>query len=139
TRLAIPAHAGQVALIARATPTAAIAPAAQATPTQVQSLLNAWAARYGVSEAGARGVLQTLPTTRQFVEQVLVGRPLPRTVDGDIQVGVLFLRHLLHTFGGNERLALAAWYEGPELVKQGSILPVTNTFVDDVLALESRV
>lgn len=159
TRLAIPAHAGQVALVARATPTAAIAPAAQATPTQVQSLLNAWAARYGVSqplvralawmesgyqpavvsEAGARGVLQTLPTTRQFVEQVLVGRPLPRTVDGDIQVGVLFLRHLLHTFGGNERLALAAWYEGPELVKQGSILPVTNTFVDDVLALESRV
>ena len=159
TRLSIPIETRRITVVAQATPTAAIAPAAGATSSEVPSLLNSWAAHYGVSQAlvralawmesgyqptvvskaGARGVLQTLPTTRQYVEQVLVGKPLPTTVDGDIQVGVLFLRHLLQTFGGNERLALAAWYEGPELVKQGSILPVTTTFVDDVMALESRV
>jgi len=159
TRLKIPTVSLHVAEVAQAIPAAAIVPAAQATPTEIPSLLDTWAARYGVSEplvralawmesgyqpnvvskAGARGVLQTLPTTRQYVEQVLVGSPLPQTVEGDIQVGVLFLRHLLRTFGGDERLALAAWYEGPELVKQGQIVADTSTFVDDVLALKSRV
>ncbi len=48
-----------------------------------------------VSSAGARGVLQTLPTTRVYVETVLAGRQIPHTVDGDIEVGILYLRHLL--------------------------------------------
>ena len=48
-----------------------------------------------VSSVGARGVLQVLPKTRDFVEQVLVGHPVPQTLDGDIEVGVLYLRHLL--------------------------------------------
>jgi len=159
TRLTIPIKVARVAEVVQATPAAAIVPAAQATPNQIPALLDTWAARYGVSQplvralawmesgyqpgvvskAGARGVLQTLPSTRQYVEQVLVGRPVPQTVDGDIEVGVLFLRHLLQTFDGNERLALAGWYEGPELVKQGAIVADTQTFVDDVIALESRV
>ena len=44
-----------------------------------------------------------LPTTRDYVEQVLVGKRVPHTVDGDIEVGVLYLRHLLARFGGDER------------------------------------
>jgi LysM repeat protein len=150
TRLRVPA----VAPAAATTP-----PALRATPTDVRTTLNAWAARSGVSpslvralawmesgnqpsvvsKAGARGVLQTLPTTRQFVEQVLVGHPLPNTVDGDVEAGVLFLRHLLREFGGDERLALAAWYQGPQAVRSEGILPETKLFVDDVLALQSRM
>jgi len=92
-----------------------------------------------VSSAGARGVLQTLPTTRAYVETVLVGHPIPHTVDGDIEVGVLYLRHLLQAFNGNERLALAAWYEGERAVRERGIYKVSKPFVDDVLALRARM
>ena len=45
-------------------------------------------------------------------------RPIPPTLDGDIEVGVLVLRHLLDQFGGDERLALAGWYQGEAAVKK---------------------
>jgi LysM repeat protein len=145
--------AGKRLTIPVATPAASMA-----TSADIRARLDAWAAREGVSQplvralawmesgyqprivssAGALGVLQTLPSTRQFVEEVLVGHPIARTVDGDIEVGVLFLRHLLGKFGGDERLALAAWYQGPEHVP-AAILPETNTFVANVLALKGRV
>ena len=63
-----------------------------------------------VSPAGAVGVLQTLPSTRKYVETVLKGSQIPQTVDGDVEVGVLYLKHLLDVFHGNEALALAGWY-----------------------------
>ena len=134
-------------------------PAVQSTSTAVRTTLDVWAARSGVPEslvralawmvsgyqpsvvsnAGAQGVMQTLPVTRAFVEQVLVGHPLPRTLDGDVEVGVLYLRHLLQLFDGNQQLALAAWYQGADAVKKEGILPITKTFVADVLALEARM
>jgi peptidoglycan hydrolase-like protein with peptidoglycan-binding domain len=134
-------------------------PALEATPAGIQGRLDTWSARLGVSphlvralawmesgdqprvvsSAGARGILQTLPSTRQYVEEVLVGHPLPHTVDGDIEVGVLYLRHLLQRFGGNEQLALAGWYEGEDAVRNQGIFAVTKPFVADVLALETRM
>jgi len=130
-----------------------------ATPTQVRERLDYWAGHYGlsphllralawmesgyqpnvVSKAGARGVLQTLPVTRDFVEQVLVGHPLPASLDGDIETGVLYLRHLLGNFGGSERLALAAWYQGEKAVREHGIFKVTKPFVTGVLALKARM
>lgn len=125
----------------------------------VRSMLDRWSARLGVdqhlvralawmesgfqtrivSDAGARGVLQTLPSTRQYVEDVLAGRKIPRTVDGDIEVGVLYLRHLLQVFRGNERLALAGWYQGELAVRQHGLYKVTKPFVANVLALRTRM
>jgi LysM repeat protein len=125
----------------------------------VQAMLDAWSARLGVdqhlvralawmesgfqtrlvSNVGARGVLQTLPTTRRYVENVLAGRPLPHTVDGDVEVGVLYLRHLLQVFNGDERLALAGWYQGERAVKERGLYKVTKPFVADVLALRTRM
>ena len=92
-----------------------------------------------VSSAGARGVLQLLPSTRQYVQTVLVGHPLPRTLDGDVEAGVLLIRHLLAEFGGDQRLALAAWYQGAAAVRQRGLYAVTKPFVADVLALEARM
>jgi soluble lytic murein transglycosylase-like protein len=92
-----------------------------------------------VSDAGARGVLQTLPTTREYVETVLAGHPIPHTVDGDIEVGILYLRHLLQVFHGNERLALAGWYQGERAVRAHGLYKVTKPFVADVLALRARM
>jgi peptidoglycan hydrolase-like protein with peptidoglycan-binding domain len=127
--------------------------------SEVPSLLDDWAAKLGVSEhlvralawmesgyqpdvvssVGAQGVLQVMPTTRDFVEQVLVGHPVPQTLDGEIEVGVLYLRHLLDQFHGNTGLALGAWYEGEAAVRQFGLYKVTKPFVTDVLALQSRM
>ena len=92
-----------------------------------------------VSSAGARGVLQTLPTTREYVETVLVGRKIPHTVDGDVEVGVLYLKHLLNAFGGDEKLALAGWYQGERSVRANGPLDVSKSFAANVLALKQRM
>lgn len=92
-----------------------------------------------VSSAGARGVMQTLPSTRAYVETVLAGHPIPETVDGDIEVGVLYLRHLLQVFKGDESLALAGWYQGEEAVREHGVYNVSKPFVANVLALRTRM
>jgi LysM repeat protein len=137
----------------------AAAPALTPQRVDVRSLLDQWSARLGVdrhlvralawmesgfqteivSSAGARGVLQTLPTTRTYVETVLAGRKIPQSVDGDVEVGVLYLKHLLQRFGGDERLALAGWYQGEVAVQKYGLYKVTKPFVANVLALRNRM
>ena len=77
--------------------------------------------------------------TRQFVQDVLLGRSVPHTVDGDIEVGILYLRHLLQVFNGDERLALAGWYQGERAVRQHGLYKVTKPLVANVLALRARM
>ncbi|MEA2483135.1 MAG: hypothetical protein QOC55_1082 [Thermoleophilaceae bacterium] len=145
TQLKVPAHAPAIGL--------------SAAPSSVQSRLDYWSLRLGVSthlvralawmesgyqpnvvsNVGARGVLQTLPTTRDYVETVLLGRAVPHSLDGDIEVGIVYLRHLLQVFGGNESLALAGWYQGERAVRMYGPYHVTRPFVDDVLALSLRM
>jgi LysM repeat protein len=137
----------------------AAAPALTSQRLDVRGMLDQWSARLGidahliralawmesgfqteiVSSAGARGVLQTLPSTRAYVETVLAGRNIPQTVDGDIEVGILYLKHLLNVFGGDERLALAGWYQGERAVQQHGLYKVTKPFVANVLALRNRM
>ena len=88
-------------------PSASVAASLAASRSDVRAMLDGWSGRLGVdphlvralawmesgyqtrivSDAGARGVLQTLPTTREYVETVLVGHSIPHTVDGDIGWG----------------------------------------------------
>jgi peptidoglycan hydrolase-like protein with peptidoglycan-binding domain len=130
-----------------------------AASSAVRARLDAWAVRLGlsvhlvralawmesgyqpnvVSAVGARGVLQTLPATRAYVETVLVGRSIPDTLDGDIETGLLYLKHLLSDFDGDDRLALAGWYEGEAAVRNVGIYDETRPFVADVLALSARI
>jgi hypothetical protein len=135
------------------------APAAAHVDTgRVSALIDYWAARYGVdrpllralgwmesgyhpnleSSAGAWGVMQILPSTWHYVERVLLGRSVRRTVSGNIRVGAAFMRQLLAEFNGDERLALAAWYQGPASVRRLGPYQVTRLFVADVLALRQR-
>jgi soluble lytic murein transglycosylase-like protein len=92
-----------------------------------------------VSSAGARGVMQTLPSTRDYVETVLAGHSIPKTVSGDVEVGVLYLKHLLNAFDGDSSLAVAAWYEGEQAVRQYGVYNVSKPFVANVLALRTRM
>ncbi len=93
-----------------------------------------------VSHAGALGVMQVTPATWDFVETVLLGGTnVPNTTEGNIRVGVLFLRHLLREFDGDERLALAAYYQGAQAVRQHGLYKVTVTYVEAIRSLKGRV
>jgi len=91
-----------------------------------------------VSGAGARGVMQVTPATWNYVEMVLIGRPIPHTMSGNVRVGVAFLRQLLHEFQGDVRLALAAYGQGPRSVRRNGMFPETRNYVAGVLALSRR-
>lgn len=134
-------------------------PAPVSRAAAVPALIDRWAAHYGVdprlaralawyesgfqshvvSPAGALGVMQITPPTWEFVETVLLGRRVPKTTDGNVRVGVAFLRHLLREFRGDERLALAAYYQGAKAVREHGLLPGTQTYVSGILALRGRV
>jgi soluble lytic murein transglycosylase-like protein len=91
-----------------------------------------------VSPVGAWGVMQIMPDTWRFVER-LIGHPVARTPDGNVRIGVAYLHHLLNAFGGSERLALAAYYQGPAGVRRYGVLPVSEIYIADVLALRARM
>jgi soluble lytic murein transglycosylase-like protein len=126
--------------------------------SQVRGMIDYWAAHYGVdpalmravgwmesgyqpnleSSAGAWGVMQILPSTWSYVEQILLGRSVRRTASGNIRVGTALMRELLREFHGDVRLALAGWYQGPASVRRLGPFEVTRLFVADVLALRQR-
>jgi LysM repeat protein len=144
-------------IVAAAAPV--VATPAVTNATSVRASLDRWAAYYGidpslahalawmesgynntvVSSVGAQGVMQLLPTTWDYVETVLVGHAIPHDADGNVHAGLAYLHHLLSVFNGNERLALAAWYQGERSVRQQGPLNVTVTFVTNVLALKQRM
>jgi LysM repeat protein len=133
--------------------------AGPATSWELASTIDYWARYYGVdprlvralawmesgyqtqivSPAGAWGVMQITPSAWAFVEDVLLGARVPRTPAGNVRAGVAYLHHLLGEFGGNERLALAAYYQGLRGVRTQGLLPETRRYVADVLALKGRV
>ena len=92
-----------------------------------------------VSNAGALGVMQITPETWNYVEQVLLlGQRVPDTADGNVRIGVAYIHHLLHVFDGDQRRALAAYYQGARSLKQHGLLAGTSQYVNDILALEQR-
>ena len=124
----------------------------------VRALLTYWARYYGLSPSlvkalawqesgfqqrvrssvGARGVMQVTPQTWSYVEMVLLGRNVRHGKDGNIQVGVAYLRQLLHEFHFNVRLAIGAYNQGPAAVRAHGLFPKTRAFVANVLALRRR-
>ena len=127
--------------------------------TDVRGSIDRWAAHYGVdphlaralawmesgfqptirSPIGAWGVMQITPATWDYAESVLIGMPIARTADGNVRIGVAYLHHLLRVFAGDERLALAAYYQGPASVRRRGLLQETKAFVADVQALKQRM
>jgi LysM repeat protein len=136
-------------------------PAAYRTQSveSVRSLIDYWAAHYGVnvhlvralawmesgynnslvSSVGARGIMQLLPTTFRFAETVLIGHRVTHNANGNVRAGVAYIAHLLHDFHGNKRLALAGWYQGERAVRKHGLYKVSRPFVANVLALAQRM
>ena len=133
-------------------------PRVELSRSTVRSHIDKWAAHYGISvslaralawqesgfqtnvtsSTGAWGPMQIMPATWAFVETVLLGRTVPRTGEGGVEVGMTLLNHLLDRFNGDQRLALAAWYQGEKAVREHGVYAETKTFVANVLALTGR-
>ena len=89
------------------------------------------------SSAGAIGVMQVMPATARWVNEVLGGHNLNiRVADDNIHLGVMYLRHLLGTMGSVRR-ALAAYYTGPGAVGR-RLDRAQKAYVSNVLALRER-
>ena len=92
-----------------------------------------------VSSANARGVMQILPGTWTWVEQQLAGRSLdPSSPVENVNAGVMFLRQLLADSKGDEATAVASYYQGAASVRQVGLLPSTQRYVANVMALKAR-
>ena len=92
-----------------------------------------------VSSANARGVMQVLPGTWDWVRANLAGVPLsPTSAEDNVRAGSLYLARLLRDTGGDERLATAAYYQGLWSVRSRGMFDDTRRYVDDVLALRER-
>ena len=136
-----------------------IGSAAPVTSDLVRTSLDHWSAVYGVdpklaralawmesgfrsdvvSSAGAVGVMQLLPGTWKWIDEALLRTVTARTYDGNIRVGVRYLRWLLDEFGGDVRLALAGYYQGAQAVRDRGLFDDTKRYVAIVLKLYGTV
>jgi N-acetylmuramoyl-L-alanine amidase len=92
-----------------------------------------------VSAANARGVMQLLPGTWSWVEDELAGQRLdPGSPLENVHAGVLYLRQLLADAGGDQAQALASYYQGADSVRRLGMLPDTQRYVANVIALRAR-
>ena len=137
---------------------------ADATPSPtsgftVEQRLDYWANRYNVppemlkaltwwesgwnnnaiSSAGAIGIGQLLPSTAEFVADVLIGEELnPHVVDDNIRMTARFVRYLLDETGNDRRLTLASYYQGLFAVRRYGIYNISKPYVNGILALQDR-
>jgi LysM repeat protein len=92
-----------------------------------------------VSAANARGVMQVLPGTWTWVQQNLAGTALdPNSAIDNVSAGSLYLSQLLRDAGGDEATAIASYYQGEASVRAVGMLPETQRYVANVMALRSR-
>jgi Transglycosylase SLT domain/LysM domain len=147
TTLLIPPSSGTGACVWECTSTVHPHPTAEVvTPGQVGSI----AAEYGmsaplvqsiawnesafdnaaVSSAGARGVMQIMPDTWDFITGQLAEQPLdPASAVDNVEAGVIYLHHLYHVKGGDGQATVASYFQGPN--REG-LLPETETYVREI-------
>jgi soluble lytic murein transglycosylase-like protein len=92
-----------------------------------------------VSSANARGVMQVMPGTWDYVQQNLAQRQLdPNSATDNVHAGVLYLRRLLDETGGDENTAIAGYYQGLQSVRDRGLYDDTQQYINNVQALRSR-
>jgi LysM repeat protein len=93
-----------------------------------------------VSSADARGVMQILPGTWQWIQNDLNQGPAlaPASAADNVRGGVLLLHSLLTATGGDPALAAAGYYQGLPSVQQNGMYPSTQQYVQDVMSLEHQ-
>jgi N-acetylmuramoyl-L-alanine amidase len=90
-----------------------------------------------VSSAGAVGVMQLLPTTADWVGEVMLGRPVQiNNARSNIAAGARLLRHYLDRYDGNRDLALAAYYQGQTAVDRHGVYRISRAYIASIKVLE---
>ena len=83
-----------------------------------------------VSSADARGVMQIIPDTWNFIDEQLAVGPLdPTSATDNVKAGVLYLHYLYHLKGGDGQATVASYYQGPN--REGT-LPETEAYVGEI-------
>jgi LysM repeat protein len=155
-RLVLPAHTSSVAapmsLQSQRYPASLLASSSRLT---FVPLFQQWAAHFGVpasllegtcwwesgwqmgvvSPTGAVGIGQLEPSTVTTFRSVLGDPSLSASDTSDnIEIAAAYLHQLLAQTGGNQRLALAGYYQGLASVRRIGMLPSTVQYVQGVLA-----
>jgi soluble lytic murein transglycosylase-like protein len=92
-----------------------------------------------VSSANARGVMQVMPGTWDWVQRNLARVPLnPSSAEDNVRAGALYLARLLRETGGDMSLAAAAYYQGLYSVRSRGMFEDTKRYVSDVMALSAQ-
>jgi len=93
-----------------------------------------------VSSADARGIMQILPGTWEWIQRTLTpSAPLaPASATENVRGGALLLRSLLNSTGGDTATAAAGYYQGLPSVQQHGMYPSTQQYVQSVIALERQ-
>ena len=92
-----------------------------------------------VSSADARGIMQVLPSTGDFVSRYVVGRPLDlNDPEDNVVAGTAYLAHLWDLTGGDPEKTLAGYYQGLRSVAQHGYFDDTKQYVKNILALRDR-
>ena len=92
-----------------------------------------------VSETGAIGLMQVEPYVADGAGPSLLGRPVDITDPYDnADLGVAIFKEDLDRFG-DPGMALAAYNQGPDSLKQNGILPETQAYVEGITALAATI
>jgi LysM repeat protein len=86
-----------------------------------------------VSSSGAIGVMQLLPDTAAWVGEAMLGEAVDvYEVRSNIRAGVRLLRHYLDRYH-DQRLALAAYFQGQRAVDERGIYAESIPYIDSIL------
>jgi LysM repeat protein len=93
-----------------------------------------------VSSADARGIMQILPGTWDWIQRTLTPSvPLaPASAVDNVRGGVLLLRSLLNSTGDSAATAAAGYYQGLSSVRRDGLYKDTQQYVRSVLSLQQR-
>jgi LysM repeat protein len=92
-----------------------------------------------ISPANARGIMQVMPGTWSWVQANLSPTRLdPSSPTDNVKAGSLYLAHLLRETNGDPAIAAAGYYQGLASVRRIGMLPETQRYVANVLALRGR-
>jgi LysM repeat protein len=93
-----------------------------------------------VSSKGAIGVMQIEPGTWSYIGSTLAGPPplQPDSAADNVRAGVLLIRSLVSATGGDAAQTAAAYFQGLDSVRRRGILPATQQYVQNVLALRAQ-
>jgi LysM repeat protein len=85
-----------------------------------------------VSSTNARGVMQIMPGTAQWLEDEVFHMQLNEESSAfdNIKMGTKYLQLLLQATGGNDHLAVAAYYQGLAPTQSGVFYPDTADYVE---------